>query len=73
MAEKTYKRGELLEVQIGQHFFAVLGFGKKRVITARGKFKYSEIAGWSLPWGNTFQPNLHQILPLCNRANQRIW
>lgn len=70
---KEYRRGEMLEVRIGQHYLPVIGFSKKRVITKYGKFHYAEIEGWSLPWGSTFQPNLHMIAPLCNRANQGWW
>lgn len=70
---KTYFRGELLEVKVGNRQYAVIGFQRKRVITKYGSFKYTEIEGWSLPWGHTFQPNLHMILPLCNKGNQTIW
>lgn len=77
MAEKTYKNFELLEVVVetgGQKYaLAVIAFRKKRVVTSQGSFRYADIQGWRLPWGNTFKPNLHMVLPLCNRGSQRIW
>jgi len=70
---KEYLKGQLMEARVGGYWLVVRAFQRKRIVTAQGCFRYSEIEGWRLPWGATFQPNLHMILPLCNRGSQKIW